>query len=131
MNGQGASGPGLTASVMKNPNTNEIYLEAGALVLSDMGLCCIDEFDKIFDNDKVALHEVMEQQTVSISKAGISTRLNARCSVLAAANPAYGRYNFEKTVHENVNINYSLLSRFDLVFVLIDKHNMENDTSLS
>ncbi|QDZ18120.1 minichromosome maintenance protein 5 [Chloropicon primus] len=129
--GKGSSAAGLTASVIKDPSSGEFYLEGGAMVLADGGVVCIDEFDKMRMEDRVAIHEAMEQQTISIAKAGITTVLNSRAAVLAAANPPSGRYDDLKTAQENIDIQTTMLSRFDLIFIVKDEKSFNRDLEIA
>jgi len=128
--GKGSSAAGLTASVIKDAK-GEFYLEGGAMVLGDGGVVCIDEFDKMREEDRVAIHEAMEQQTISVAKAGITTILNSRCAVLAAANPVFGRYDDTKSAADNIDLLPTILSRFDLIFIVRDVRNAARDADIA
>ncbi|KFP61273.1 DNA replication licensing factor MCM5 [Cariama cristata] len=128
--GKGSSAAGLTASVIRDPSSRSFFMEGGAMVLADGGVVCIDEFDKMREDDRVAIHEAMEQQTISIAKAGITTTLNSRCSVLAAANSVFGRWD-ETKGEENIDFMPTILSRFDMIFIVKDEHNEERDMTLA
>uniref|UniRef100_A0A2K5RYD5 DNA replication licensing factor MCM5 n=1 Tax=Cebus imitator TaxID=2715852 RepID=A0A2K5RYD5_CEBIM len=128
--GKGSSAAGLTASVMRDPSSRNFIMEGGAMVLADGGVVCIDEFDKMREDDRVAIHEAMEQQTISIAKAGITTTLNSRCSVLAAANSVFGRWD-ETKGEDNIDFMPTILSRFDMIFIIKDEHNEERDVMMA
>lgn len=125
--GKGTSAAGLTVAVLRDVDTGEFTLEAGALVLADRGVCAIDELDKMRKEDRSSIHEALEQRTVSIAKAGIVATLNARCSIIAAANPKLGRYVPSRTAAENINLPVTILSRFDLIWIVRDEPNAESD----
>jgi len=128
--GRGSTAAGLTAAAVREERTGSFMLEAGALVLGDKGVCCIDEMDKMRDEDRGAIHPAMEQQVVSIAKGGIVATLNARTSILAAANPTLGRYNPYQTIAQNISLPVTLLSRFDLIFITRDTPELSKDTQV-
>lgn len=128
--GKGSSAAGLTASVIRDPASKNFVIEGGAMIIADGGLVCIDEFDKMKEDDRVAIHEALEQQTISIAKAGITTTLNSRCAVLAAANSVFGRWDDTKA-ENNIDFMPTILSRFDMIFIVKDEHNEKRDMTLA
>jgi DNA replication licensing factor MCM5 len=129
--GKGSSAAGLTASIIKDSSTKEFQLEGGAMVIADGGVVCIDEFDKMRTQDRVAIHEAMEQQTISVAKAGITTTLNSRTSVLAAENPIYVRLDDLKSTQDQIDFQTTILSRFDCIFLVKDQRDVKKDTNLA
>lgn len=129
--GKGSSAAGLTAAIIKDNSTKEFHLEGGALVLADGGIVCIDEFDKMRTQDRVAIHEAMEQQTISIAKAGITTVLNSRTAILAAANPIFGSFNDLKAIDDQIDLQTTILSRFDCIFIVRDMKSSETDLKIA
>ena len=129
--GKGSSAAGLTAAIIKDKSSGEFHLEGGALVLADGGVVCIDEFDKMRAQDRVAIHEAMEQQTISIAKAGITTMLNSRTSILAASNPVFGKFIESMNFQEQIDFKTTILSRFDCIFQVRDIKNAENDQKIA